>query len=244
MKITFFGTSHGHPSKTRNSSSVLLTVGEELYLVDVGAPATELFFQKELSFQALKGVFMTHCHSDHCAGALFLLSTVGSHVFSTCDTEFYFPDERFTNLFEEFRRIESGKTEFNVSCHTYQTGTFFDNGRVRVTAYPNRHLESIHGKSNSFLVEAEGKAVLFTGDMHRELNDFPKVAAERHLDCIVTECAHFPIEALQEKINQTDADRVIVTHVYPDQKFPALQTMKDAHGNPVAIANDFDEFII
>ena len=41
MKITFLGTSHGIPEADRVLSSAMIEVGDNIYLVDAGAPITE-----------------------------------------------------------------------------------------------------------------------------------------------------------------------------------------------------------
>lgn len=67
-------------------------------------------------------------------------------------------------------------------------GTIFDDGYLKVTAIPTQPCPDSH----AFFVEAEGKAVLFTGDLKHPNVDFPKIAKEKPTEFIICEAAHFP----------------------------------------------------
>ena len=77
------------PGKNRFSSSVMVEIGEKIYIVDAGAPVSEMLFQRGISFDKVKTIFITHCHSDHVNGLPFFASLADSHVF---------PDSKFCEL--------------------------------------------------------------------------------------------------------------------------------------------------
>lgn len=244
MKLTFLGTSHGHPGKNRFSSSVMVEIGEKIYIVDAGAPVSEMLFQRGISFDKVEAIFITHCHSDHVNGLPFFASLADSHVFPDCHTGIYIPDDVYREALEKTIEADKGRRLVRVRCNIYSDGAFFDDRTVKMTAIPNRHMEAQNGKSYSFVFEAEGKSILFTGDLTHKMDDFPKIAFEKHFDCTVSECAHATVEGFEKNLLRFDSDKVVVTHVFPDSKFCELENLKDVKGNNVIIANDNDEINI
>lgn len=77
MEILFLGTSAGAPTKTRNVSGVAVKRkgGKSWYLVDCGEGTQHRLLYTPLSLSALKAVFITHIHGDHCYGLPGLLAS-------------------------------------------------------------------------------------------------------------------------------------------------------------------------
>ena len=204
MKITFLGTSHGHTEKNAFCSSALVTVGERRYLVDVGAPVDTLLANRDVPLRDLCGVFITHPHQDHYVGLAQLTYTVEDFgTFADVATPVYAPegiDFAALNVFlwgdprgHERYRVENPperRIRFQVYPDAPASGSvLFDDGALRVTAYPVKHIPHSH----AFLLEADGKRVVFTGDLLRDLSDYPRVITdpeEAPLDLVVTEAAH------------------------------------------------------
>ena len=89
----------------------------------------------------------------------------------------------------------------------------FDDGTLRVTAYPVRHCPHSH----AFLLEAEGKRIVFTGDLSRDLSDYPRVATETPVDLVVTEAAHGRLSepGTVAILAQTRSPRLVISHRHP-----------------------------
>ena len=51
MKITYLGTSHGVPTETRFTTSFLLQVGDNSYIIDAGAPIASLLLKHNVDLQ-------------------------------------------------------------------------------------------------------------------------------------------------------------------------------------------------
>lgn len=67
LKVFFCGTSSPIPDPNRAQACVAIFVGESLYLVDSGAGSAQVAALARLPLERLKGVFLTHFHSDHIA---------------------------------------------------------------------------------------------------------------------------------------------------------------------------------
>ena len=88
----------------------------------------------------------------------------------------------------------------------------FEDENIRITAIANQHTDC----ARSFLVEAEGKTVLFTGDLKHDIPDYPAVATERELDLIVMEGAHTHLNKpeVMERLKASRTKAMIVQHRY------------------------------
>ncbi|SMR99868.1 Ribonuclease Z [Vibrio mangrovi] len=79
MDILFLGTSAGLPTKARNvtATALLEAQGKGWYLIDCGEGTQHQLLHTSLSEHALRGIFITHVHGDHCYGLPGLLSSAG-----------------------------------------------------------------------------------------------------------------------------------------------------------------------
>ncbi len=213
MKITFLGTSHGIAEAHAFCSSAVLTVGEKHYMIDAGAPIMTLLQNHHMAFGDLQGIFITHSHSDHMIGLVdFTVQMEGFPHFKGVRIPVYVPDACRYEKLNRFLFNSDGLLDHRLRYRVYEPGVIFDDGVVRVTAIVNEHTSC----SRSFLVEAEGKRVLFTGDLKHDIPDYPAVATEQELDLIVMEGAHTRLNKpeVMEKLKASRTKAMIVQHRY------------------------------
>ena len=228
MKITFLGTSHGITEKGAFCSSALVTAGDARYLVEVGAPVDTLLANLDVPLRDLRGAFITHPHQDHYVGLAQLTYTVEDFgrfldvAFPVLAPEGI--DFGALNVFlwgdprgHERYRVEDPpprRVRFEVYPDAPAEGSLiFDDGVLRVTAYPVRHIPHSH----AFLLEAEGKRVVFTGDLLRDLSDYPRVATETPVDLVVTEAAHVRLDDpdTPEILGKSRTPVLVISHRAP-----------------------------
>ena len=77
MKITFLGTSSGTPSRSRNVSSIALSLTDRgtLWLFDCGEGTQHQILRSPLRLSQLERIFFTHLHGDHLFGLIGLLAS-------------------------------------------------------------------------------------------------------------------------------------------------------------------------
>ena len=83
---------------------------------------------------------------------------------------------------------------YTLVDHGIDAGLLFDDGSVRVTAYPNAHIKPDDGifRSYSFLIECEGKRIVYSGDVkcYSELDG----AVGAGCDILIGETGHHKID--------------------------------------------------
>ena len=135
-----------------------------------------------------------------------------------------------------------GHRRNRIQYHLIQPGPFYDDGFLRVSAIPNRHwcYRDEWLPSYCFLMEAEGKKLLCTGDLAADLSDFPFEAAE-HADLVMCEFTHFdPMQHL-DVFQKIHPGKLVFNHVARNNEaiFPQFAAHLDY---PAVVAHDGDEF--
>ena len=237
MKITFLGTSHGITEKNQFCSSALISTGGKHYLVDAGAPVLTLLKNQDVPLTDVAGVFITHSHHDHYLGLVTLTQQINEfHQFKDVAFPVYVPDaEDYHRMFAfifgdpafhgrlEYR-VYGGLTDPYGDRARRVSTVIFDDGNLKVTAIPVDHYQNAH----AFLLEAEGRRVVFTGDLLTDMPDYPKVITETDVDVVVTEGAHTKLNKpeVMAMLKSSRTKRLVITHRYthvnPDEAVAEL----------------------
>ena len=225
MKITFLGTSHGITEKNQFCSSALVSTGGKHYLVDAGAPVLTLLKNHDIPLTDVAGVFITHSHHDHFMGLATLTQQINEfHQFKDVSFPVFVPDEEdyhrmFAFLFGDpafhgrlAYTIYGGLTDPYGDRARRVSAVIFDDGNLKVTAIPVDHYQNAH----AFLLEAEGKRVVFTGDLMADMPDYPKVITESNVDLVVTEGAHTKLNKpeVMALLKSSRTKKLIISHRY------------------------------
>lgn len=186
MKITFLGTSHGIAEKNQFCSSALVSIGDKHYVIDAGAPLMTLLKNHDVAYEDVQGIFITHSHSDHFMGLVeFTYQINNFSCFEQVNIPVFVPDaQKYKDMFA----FLFGKAEFSgrLQYQVYEAGVIFDDGTLKITAVPVGHCPNAH----AFVLEAEEKRVVFTGDLRADLTDYPKAITEEPCELVVMEGAH------------------------------------------------------
>lgn len=240
MKITFLGTSHGFAEKNRNCQSILIETGaDNAYLFDIGAPVATILRDIEFDFKRIKSIFVSHLHGDHMNGLMDVLR--GAYYLDLNNLKVYLPEQRGIDACEVYFAMTSfkwGRDRF--SYELVREGEFYVDDSIRVTAIHTDHMDNTTNVSYGFLIEAEGKKVYITGDLHRTLKDFPMFLYEKRVDFVVTECAHFSAEELFERLPKCKCEKLAIIHVYPFDKYVEFERLKNKVDFEVLTPNDLD----
>lgn len=238
MKITFLGSSHGVPEPNRKCSCILVTVGKNHYLADVGCDPTSPLIDRNIKINSVKGVFVTHPHGDHCNGLIPFADLINWY-FTDANPAMLLPVDVKDLLVQWITLMTNGKAPRPLDIRTYEAGVIFDDGSLKVTAIPTKHCPHSH----SLLLEAEGKRVLYAGDLKSTAEDFPHKTAADGLDFLIAESAHFSTLKYAEILKDLPIKEVAITHHFaPNEQF--LETKKALEPLPMTLVYDGMEFNI
>lgn len=227
MTITFLGTSHGITEKNQFCSSALISTGGKHYLVDAGAPVLTLLKNHDIPLEDVAGVFITHSHHDHFMGLCTLTQQINEFSqFADVAFPVYVPDaEDYHRMFAFIfgdpafhgrlaYTVYGGLTDPYGDRARRVSAVIFDDGNLKVTAIPVDHYQNAH----AFLLEAEGRRVVFTGDLLADMPDYPKVITETDvdLDVVVTEGAHTRLNKpeVMALLKSGRTKKLIISHRY------------------------------
>ena len=254
--ITFLGTSHGEPSRTRFCSSTLYTFGDSRVLIDAGEPVAALLLRLGIDPGTIGTVAITHFHGDHVNGLFQLTYQMGRYPAEGVHPTIFFPEEKdiapFLAWLEATYSIAPldkvtlaafpapGVPVFVQGNHASSEDS---EGAVRITSVNGRHLWRRNARAQAFVIEADGLRIVHTGDLCEELDDFPLKPGDAPCDLCVCEGTHFYWE--QEKalavLREAPVRRMIFNHVSPywtdGNEYKLLQLTAELP-YPVEIARD------
>lgn len=236
MRIIFYGTSHGVPEHHRRCSSYILAIGGSYYLIDMGTQTVEELRRRGIPIESVKLAICTHPHGDHTNGIVSFADLVNWY-FKKADPEILLPDERLPDLLKAWlTAVDNGRPpREDLRIGAFKAGIAYEDEHLRLTAIPTQHCVN----SYAFFIEAEGKRLLFTGDLKHPSVDFPAVAFETELDLIICELAHFSPDDCVPVLDKTKAKRILHSHIN-DSRWAAALSRQLSEPHPYQYGAAFD----
>ncbi len=239
MKITFFGTSHGYPEPNRKCSSTLVEAGGKRILIDIGCNAANELITRGMSVESIDAIFITHMHGDHTNGLIPFLD-ICSWKFKTADPEIYLPADvqkvyDSANVWTSLNGV--ALREFRMK--EIHEGVIYDDGQIKITAFATKHI----AVSYAFLIEADGKRALFSGDLCHKgpEHDFPLCVLDAPLDIAICEAAHFEATKYLPLFEGKDNLKKLCLSHYSPRRTKSVYEVRDTADFPVVIAFDGTE---
>ncbi|MBD3209443.1 MBL fold metallo-hydrolase [Candidatus Woesearchaeota archaeon] len=167
MKLIFRGG-----AQEVGRSCIELRTGGDRYLLDCGVKFKEDGFAYPkglLDVPGVDGVFITHAHLDHSGGLPFFEhKQLKGPIFCTSQTKILtkillkdsFEVARIRHLHPAFSKVDLKEVKKDIRVVRFDKK--FTHRKVGVTFYNAGHIPG----SASILIEAEGKRLLYTGDMN------------------------------------------------------------------------------
>ncbi len=203
MKLYFLGTCSGtEPMPARHHASVMLETGDRLFLLDAGESCSHTAHTMGLDLLKLKHILISHCHIDHVGGLANLFFVVNKlRLVRGCDSlygdlEVFLPEEE---TFLGALSVLGARKSSPILSHPVHEGLLLDDGAVKITAFKTSHLtprEDGSPRSFSYRIEAEGKVVVYSGDVgHKGGYAELDAAIGEGCDALLLETGHFSVEA-------------------------------------------------
>ena len=140
IKITILGNASAKPTTHAHSSSQVVNVNEQYFLVDAGEGTQRQMSRLGISPLKLRAVFISHLHGDHLYGLFPLLSTLGLYGRRT-PLRIYAP-RPFGEMLEGFMRLFEQDLPYTpewVEVDTTKHQIIFENDSTEVWSLPLRH---------------------------------------------------------------------------------------------------------
>lgn len=204
MKITILGSGHGVPEAHKQCTSILFEVCGSYYFIDAGCDISQELANRRIHPNLVKSIFITHPHSDHINGLFPFLELLGWY-YKEANPQVYVPNEKCAALVHQYLKAFDSALRPEQKLSTLYAGVLYDDGIFKVTAIPTQHCPN----SRAFLIEAEGKRILCSGDLRNPEVDFPPVD---DLDAAILEAAHFPVTAYTDILKTKNIRAVYINH--------------------------------
>jgi len=240
MKITILGSGHGVPEAHKRCASILFEIDSKYYIIDAGCDINLELADRRIHPNDVKSIFITHPHNDHIDGLYSFLGLLGWYYLEA-NPEVYVPNEKCATLVHQYLYAFDAELRPEQKLDIVKEGVVYDDGTFKVTAIPTQHCEDSH----AFLIEAEGKRVLCSGDLKHPAIDFPDVD---DLDVAVLEGAHFEVTAYIDVLKMKNVKSVYLSHygnyigIINGANFFTMQ--KEIAPIPAEIATDGMEIIL
>ncbi|MDD3154995.1 MAG: hypothetical protein PHS41_09010 [Victivallaceae bacterium] len=109
-------------------------------------------------------------------------------------------------------------------------------------------MEKIKGNSYSFLLEAEGKKIFFSGDLSAEFSDFPVAAfqGETPVDLAFCELTHYPLAKAEKILKSIRVKQLYFSHIgdWYESEAGVIQREQFIRELPYPAAVAFDAMVV
>ncbi len=252
MKLSVLGSGTSVPSKNRGNSGYVLETEKETILIDGGAGAIRKLPLLGLSIWDITKIFYSHLHIDHTQDLvplLFAYKNGAEKLFSPHKVEIYAHND-FANYFKSLQELyghwimsDNIKTVFTPVLNSF---LHFDSFSVQ-TAQVSHTPQSIAYRFES----KKGKSLLYSGDTDycNELVSLSSNCSVMLVECSFPdelECpGHMTPEKASRLIEESQPERVILTHIYPENDDRSLiKRVKKRTGISIELAEDMLQIFI
>ncbi|MBE6644824.1 MAG: MBL fold metallo-hydrolase [Ruminococcaceae bacterium] len=222
MKIHFIGTCSGtEPMPDMHHCSVVFEINRVYYWFDAGENCSHTAMTKMgIDLSRVRCVFISHSHIDHIGGLANLLYSLNKLVWRNIPhtdndgvVNFFLPDE---NIFSSVMAVAfMGRKSFPLTMNDYpvKDGVVYEDENVKITALHTTHLKedgSNGWHAYSYLIEAEGKRVLFSGDVGVP-SDLDALIGDG-VDILIMETGHHKVADVLDYMESKSINKLMFNH--------------------------------
>ena len=222
MKIHFLGTCSGtEPMTNMNHCSLVFEINGVYYWFDAGENCSHTASTKMgIDLSRVRSIFISHPHIDHIGGLANLLYSLNKLVWRNIPhtdnggvINIFLPDKDI--LSHVIAIAFSGRKTFPITMkdYTVSDGVIYEDENIKVTAQHTTHLRedgSNGWHAYSFLIEAEGKRVLFSGDVGNPCELDCQIGDG--VDILIMETGHHKVSDVLDYTETKNIKKLIFNH--------------------------------
>ena len=245
FELIILGSASGLPEVDRTHASLALRRREDLWLLDAGEGVCSSLLRSELDPQNIRGIYITHCHPDHCVGLFMVLQYLHMKGYreqidiflpgGAIDAFQGFMDQLYLirgeiNPHYELRALEAEhRLDDDITLETNRT--------EHLKRWEKMDLSGIETASFAFRIFTSERSVFYSGDV-RSFDDIANVLREGEL--LILEAAHIEIRPVLEQLADLNVRRLVLTHALPEQRSQREKSviLAQKHGIDLAFAED------
>jgi ribonuclease BN (tRNA processing enzyme) len=241
MRLTIIGCSDAFGSGGRFNTCFMVEGSTSKILLDCGASSPVALKLRNVDFNTIDGIVLTHLHGDHFGAIPFLMLESQFHLQRTKPLSIFGPPgtrERLTAAMEVFFPLSS-ENDWRFRFHV---GEIAPGVPDKVLGFEVRTVEVIHqsgAPSTAVRLSQAGKSLAYSGDT--EWTDALIPIADG-ADLFIMECydysrdlpGHTSFATLKEKRALLKAKRIMVTHMNPTM----LERQDEARAAGFVVAED------
>ena len=222
MRFHYLGTCSGtEPMPDMHHQSWVLEINGCNYWFDAGENCAHRAHTSGINVMNTIAIFVSHPHIDHIGGLANLLTCFHKLIrmhkkqFMRDNTlEIYFPDLPLLQYIKEIAYSGRGvKLRYTLNEHPMQDGLLFEDENIRVTAIHNRHMKEDGSEgwhAFSFLLEAEEKKIVFSGDVLSPEELLPLIGTG--CDLLIMETGHHDVASVMDFAVAHNVKNLRLTH--------------------------------
>ncbi len=221
MKIHFLGTLSGlWPIQNRRHESMIIEINDTYYLFDAGERCSKTAYLMGLDLEKIKKIIISHPHMDHIGGLGKMLYDIKMQSIwqnkeaKYTDIDLYIceetPWQAYNNLLSYSKKWDGG---LKINYKKITDGLVFEDENMKVTAFHNYHLgEAKDGnwRTYSFVIEAEGKKIVYTGDI-KTYEETDKLIGDG-CDALIGETGHHDYIEVCRYLSGKNVKNLFFTH--------------------------------
>jgi ribonuclease Z len=223
--IDCLGVGPGWPCAERNSSAFLYRFNETTLLCDCGEGTSRSLKGAGIPLESIDHLLLTHLHFDHVGGLFFYLQGCWVEKRSRPLT-IHAPAHGLPAIREMLRQglVPPGLLPFPLKWQSWEEAESELLSGVRVTPHRSSHLDELlgllpaempqDGQAFSFVLEAQGKRIVHSGDLGGPGDLEPLLGSPT--DLLLCELAHFDPGDLAGFLSRRPVKRVVLVHLPVD----------------------------
>lgn len=245
MRIIFIGTGSGKTSLNRFHSSLIVSALNYNLLVDAGDSVSRAILTRNIPFNSINGILISHLHPDHFSGIGSLI--VQMKMNKRKESLSVFIHQTLVKTFEDILSesyIFKERIEFPVHCEGFEF-----NNEIKITdgfnfySRGNSHLNkykllnpSVSLACGSFLFSSGNQKIIYTGDIG-SIEDL-YLFKEYNTDIYITEASHVDFSSIVNLSESLKPGKIVITHL-SDEDIPGLKDIiRKAEKDSIILAED------